>query len=175
MLRARETRAICSAALAGLICGSSPLPERVTASMGTVVCGGKPLRLRYSSANCCTPAKDSSVPEVVGSSGAPSLSFGLAGPRFVPPEEAASYPAPAAEGRGWKYSGPAKFCPISSEPMMTSSRAYQTAVGLAREQRPCENEKRHRKDHPGQEGEQEDAQQGRPKLLAQGYDERRCR
>ena len=34
MPRALETRATCSAALAGLIWGSRPLPERVTASMG---------------------------------------------------------------------------------------------------------------------------------------------
>ena len=52
---------------------------------------------------------------------------------------------------------------------------YQTAVGLAREQRSCENEKCDRKDYTGQEGEREDAQEGRPKLLPQGYDERRWR
>ena len=118
-LRAREIRAICSAALAGLICGSSPLPERVTASMGTATSGVNPFRFRYSSVNCRIPAKDSSALAVFGSSVAPSLSLGLAGPRLVPPEEAASYPAPAAEGRGWKYAGEVKFCPISSEPMMT--------------------------------------------------------
>ena len=58
---------------------------------------------------------------------------------------------------------------------MTPSRVTRLPSAWRREQRPCENEKRHRKDHPGQEGEQEDAEQGRPKLLAQGHDERRCR
>ena len=42
------------------------------------------------------------------------------GPRFVPLELAASYPAPAADGRGWKYRASAKFCPISAEPTASS-------------------------------------------------------
>ena len=32
----------------------------------------------------------------------PLMSLSLSGPRLVPPELVASYPLPAAEGRGWK-------------------------------------------------------------------------
>src|SRR5580693_1514179 len=33
------------------------------------------------------------------------ISSGLDGPRLLAPDELPSYPAPAAEGRGWKYRG----------------------------------------------------------------------
>ena len=44
--RALATRGICKTALAGLMSGSKPLPERVTASTGTAACGASPLRTR---------------------------------------------------------------------------------------------------------------------------------
>ena len=44
-----------------------------------------------------------------------SLAFDCA--RLVPPELVASYPLPAAEGRGWKYLSEVKLCAISSEPI----------------------------------------------------------
>src|ERR1700691_3586818 len=43
------------------------------------------------------------------------MSLGFPGPKLVPPEDVPSYPLPAAEGRGWKYSGRTKFCPITRE------------------------------------------------------------
>ena len=50
------------------------------------------------------------------------ISSGLDGPRLLAPDELPSYPAPAAEGRGWKYCGSGlpllsvNSCPSSSEP-----------------------------------------------------------
>jgi hypothetical protein len=46
----------------------------------------------------------------------PWRSFALVGPRFEPADSPASYPLPADEGRGWKYSGLEKPCPIALEP-----------------------------------------------------------
>ena len=46
-----------------------------------------------------------------------TFSFSDVGPKLLPPEFAASYPfAPAAEGRGWKYPGALKGCPINADP-----------------------------------------------------------
>ena len=33
------------------------------------------------------------------------MSSGFDGPRLLAPDDEASYPAPAADGRGWKYCG----------------------------------------------------------------------
>src|SRR5271170_830598 len=43
--------------------------------------------------------------------------FDEVGPRLLPPELVASKPfAPAADGRGWKYCAPVKFCASNAEP-----------------------------------------------------------
>jgi hypothetical protein len=121
-LRAAATRAACSRALATVICGSSPDPEVVTASIGTSTFEPRPFSLRYAATRCET--SDSSV--------------GFDGPRFDPPLAMASYPcAPAADGRGWKYwtSGrplaSVKFCPMSEEP--TTLPLTVTSDPLARD------------------------------------------
>src|ERR1700733_3125007 len=50
------------------------------------------------------------------------ISSGLAGPGLVAPDELPSYPAPAADGRGWKYCGSGfpwrsvNSCPSSADP-----------------------------------------------------------
>ena len=80
--------------------GSRPLAERVTASAGTSASGASPFSSRYASTSCFMPAKDSSTSLVLGSSSTPFRSLSLIGPRLVPLELAASYPEPAADGRG---------------------------------------------------------------------------
>ncbi len=47
----------------------------------------------------------------------PYNSLALVGPRLEPEELAASYPAPAALGRGWKYLSIANGWPSSLEPI----------------------------------------------------------
>ena len=56
--------------------------------------------------------------------------------KFDPPDEVASYPFPAAEGRGWKYRSDAKPCAINSEPM-TWPFFDQASCGFVRKQSSC--------------------------------------
>ena len=44
------------------------------------------------------------------------MSFALVGPRLLPLLLAASYPAPADDGREWKYSGLVNVWPMSDDP-----------------------------------------------------------
>src|ERR1017187_9542662 len=56
------------------------------------------------------------------------MSSGLDGPRLVAPDEEASYPVPAADGRGWKYRGSGaplllvKLWPSSDDPASLPTR-----------------------------------------------------
>src|SRR5579875_3720549 len=75
--------------------GSSPEPEAVTASGGTLA-GLTPLNFATSALRCCTSFS----------------SVGLFGPRLDAPEKPGSQPSSvldagftAFEGRGWKYCG----------------------------------------------------------------------
>ena len=59
-----------------------------------------------------------------------SASLRSVGPLLVPAEAVASYPAPAADGRGWKYSGRVKLWPISALPTSRPFTLDDRAVGL---------------------------------------------
>src|ERR1700722_10636781 len=82
------------------MCGSRPYPEVVTMSAGIAAPG-------FSASACSTSA----FTRVINAA--------FVGPRFEAPplEEFGSYPAgPAADGRGWKYPGELKACPIRLDP-----------------------------------------------------------
>src|SRR5436190_2130931 len=85
------------------MCGSRPEPELVTRSIGTAAVG-------FSFRAAATFAATASI------------SFLFVGPRFDPLELAASYPAPAADGRPWKYAGDEKGWPMSRDPIGRPSR-----------------------------------------------------
>lgn len=72
--RALATRAVCSSALRKLMCGSSPLPEAVTASAGTESVSFRPFSVRYAAMRSLMA----------------SLNFCEVGPRLLPLELAAS-------------------------------------------------------------------------------------
>src|SRR5512140_506657 len=83
----RATRGICQRAYSGEMCGSRPDADDVTASAGTE----DPARKGLSARSAAILSRIESA------------NFSEVGPRFVPPDAVASYPAsPAAEGRGWK-------------------------------------------------------------------------
>src|SRR5262245_9472439 len=50
-----------------------------------------------------------------------SRSLTLLAPQFDPLDAFASYPLPAADGRGWKYSSPLKFWPMRRDPPRPSA------------------------------------------------------
>src|SRR4051812_23660591 len=96
MLRAFATRGTWKSALSGEICGSRPLPDVVTRSIGTEADGFSAFALSTSPLTRSTSAL-------------------LVGPRFDPPEFEALYGASVvllgsfgsgpvvADGRPWKY------------------------------------------------------------------------
>src|SRR5262249_10433680 len=90
---------------AGLMCGSSPLPEAVTRSTGTgAVFPGS--AARSASTRSCTAL----------------TSAGLVGLRLEPDDDAALSPnGDVAEGRDQKYLGSSKGWPISDEPTILPS------------------------------------------------------
>src|SRR5262249_35241480 len=111
--RALATRATWYCAAAGLICGSSPLPDAVTRSTGTgAVLPGS--AARSASTRAFTA----------------SASAGLSGPWFEPPEVAPlDGLGEVAEGRPQKFFGSVKFWPIRAEP--TGLPSFSTRLPFA--------------------------------------------
>src|SRR6202011_4297753 len=109
ILRAFATRGTWNKAASGEISGSSPLPEVVTRSIGTVAFG-------FSAFNLSTSSLTRSFRAL------------LVGPRLEPPELAALYGAGTvlvesagsgavvAESRPWKYLSALNSSPIRAEP-----------------------------------------------------------
>ena len=89
------------------------------------------------------------------------------GPRLDPELAAASYPSPAADGRGWKYSGEVNGWPISSEPTTSTVDLDERAFGLS-----VEGDLADRRDHQwvddtGEHGEDDEHADGGRQLAAQ--------
>ena len=118
--RAFATRATWYSAAAGLMCGSSPLPEAVTRSTGTgAVLSGS--ASRSASTRALTA----------------SASAGLSGPWLEPRRRAGvvAASAPVAEARPQKYFGSPKGCPIRRGADHLAVALDQAAVRLPREDR----------------------------------------
>src|ERR1700678_3714682 len=106
MCRVRATRATWYRAEAGLICGSSPLPDAVTRFTGTAA------GLSGSAA-----FKAAMRPRTA------AISAGLVVPRLEPPEEVPLFGiGEVAEMRPQKYFGSWKDWPISDDPTALPSR-----------------------------------------------------
>src|SRR6185312_832642 len=86
---AAATRLTCSWAYAGLMSGSRPEADAVTASAGTED-GGTPSSAAIAARRSVTSSRNS----------------GESAARFDPPEDIASSPSPAADGRPWNHVGP---------------------------------------------------------------------
>ena len=59
------------------------------------------------------------------------MSFWLVGAKLVPPELAASYPLPAADGRGWKYFADVKGWAMMREPIASPLRVMSWPLALS--------------------------------------------
>ena len=109
-----------------------------------------------SDGTCPRTAPSSSTAGATAPAISVSASFRSVGPLLVPPEAVASYPAPAAEGRGWKYSGRVNGWPMSALPTTRPLRRDQAAVRL-----PGEEQLREAGHHAGIDQAGEHAEQQR--------------
>src|SRR5262249_4584768 len=120
--RAPANRGPCHSAASGARCGSSPEPEAVSSSAGMA-----PSAAGFARDNASA------------SFATRSRSFLEVGPKLDPDDEVASKPlSPAADGRGWKYSGRANAWAKSSEPTMRPPSAFSKLPldALAKRTRP---------------------------------------